>query len=324
VSTGFHEPDTVAAFARERRRHSVAKLASRLAMRRADALAMLLFDEVVAALGRVAERDLGLQVIRLESIVGTVDRRNGEFDRLFRPRSHRLQRRWQRIAAARRRGETMPPIDVYRIGELHFVQDGHHRVSVARAHGDATIEARVREVETRVAATNGLRPRDLWLTHHERQFHERVPLPPAARARVELIEGWRYEQLATHVEAWAFHASHAHGRLFSRREAAQAWYQEEYKPIADFLEETGFGGPGTQTARYLRTVKLRNLLLHDRGWGEEVIDELVEATRKPPPDECDERLRRILKELRRRQPQIGALAGKPRAVPPTHSSYVRA
>jgi hypothetical protein len=54
---------------------------------------MLLFDEVVAALGRVAERDLGLQVIRLESIVGTVDRRNGEFDRLFRPRSHRLQRR---------------------------------------------------------------------------------------------------------------------------------------------------------------------------------------------------------------------------------------
>jgi hypothetical protein len=46
---------------------------------------MLLFDEVVAALGRVAERDLGLQVIRLESIVGTVDRPNGEFDRLFRP-----------------------------------------------------------------------------------------------------------------------------------------------------------------------------------------------------------------------------------------------
>jgi hypothetical protein len=136
-----------------------------------------------------------------------------------------------------------------------------------------------------------------------------VPLPPAARALIELVEGWRYEQLTMHVESWAFHASRAHGRLFSRREAAQAWYREEYEPIADFLEETGFGGPGTQTARYLRIVKLRNLLVHDRGWGEEVIDQLVEATRKPPPDQADERLRRILKELRRSQPQIGALDG---------------
>jgi hypothetical protein len=53
VNTGFPEPDAVVAFARERRRHSVAKLVSRLAMRRVDALAMLPFDEVVAALGRV-------------------------------------------------------------------------------------------------------------------------------------------------------------------------------------------------------------------------------------------------------------------------------
>ena len=29
----------------------------------------------------------------------------------------------------------MPPISVYRVGDLHFVRDGHHRVSVARAQG---------------------------------------------------------------------------------------------------------------------------------------------------------------------------------------------
>jgi hypothetical protein len=154
VTTGFPEPDAAAAFARERRRQSLAKLASRLRMQREDASAMLPFDDAVAALGRVAEHDLGLQAIALESIVGTVNRRNSEFDRLFRPRSRRLQTRWQRIAAARRRGETMPPIDVYRIGELHFVQDGHHRVSVARALGDTTIDAHVREVQTAEAATD--------------------------------------------------------------------------------------------------------------------------------------------------------------------------
>jgi len=67
----------------------------------------------------------------------------------------------------------MPPIDVYRIGELHFVKDGHHRVSVARAHGDTTINAHVREVHTAVAAIDELMLRNLWLTQHERECHDR-------------------------------------------------------------------------------------------------------------------------------------------------------
>jgi hypothetical protein len=148
VVTGFPEVDAGAAFARERRRASVARFAALLRPGREDALAPLPFDDVIGTLGMVAVRDLGLREIAIESIVGTVDRRGGEFDREFRPRSRRLERRWQRIAVARRRGETMPPIDAYRIGALHFVQDGHHRVSVARAQGDATIEAHVREVQT--------------------------------------------------------------------------------------------------------------------------------------------------------------------------------
>jgi hypothetical protein len=153
VISGFPESDAGAAFARERRRASLARVGSRLTRKRHDALAMLPFTDVVGALGRVAERDLGLREIALESIVGTVDRRSGEFDRLFRPRSRRLQTRWQAIAAERQRGVTMSPIVVYRIGELYFVQDGHHRVSVARAHGDAKIEAHVRDVRTTVLAT---------------------------------------------------------------------------------------------------------------------------------------------------------------------------
>jgi hypothetical protein len=151
---------------------------------------MLRFDDVVAALGRVAEHDLGLQTIPVQSIVGTVNRRNGEFDRMFRPRSRRLQRRWQRIAAARRRGETVPPIDVYRIGELHFVQDGHHRVSVARAHGDTTIDARVRAVQTTLAATDALMPGELRLTRKEQGA--RVPRAGAAASggtRVSKLAG---------------------------------------------------------------------------------------------------------------------------------------
>src|SRR5207247_3682965 len=107
---------------------------------------MLPFEEVVAALGRRSEHDLGLQTIALDSIVGTVARAGGgAFDRSFNP-ARGVRGRWEGIATARRRGVAMPPIDVYRIGDMHFVADGPHRVSVARAVRDTHIAARGGEV----------------------------------------------------------------------------------------------------------------------------------------------------------------------------------
>ena len=95
---------------------------------------MLPFEEVVEALGRTGQHDLGLQVVPLDAIVGSVDRAV-DFDRGLRPTSARLRSRWERIAAAQRRGEALPPVSLYKIGDLYFVRDGHHRVSVAKSLG---------------------------------------------------------------------------------------------------------------------------------------------------------------------------------------------
>ena len=156
---------------------------------------ILPFEEVVRALGRRGERQLGLQTIPLESIVGTVDR-SREFDREFRPTSGRPRDRWQRIAAAMRRGQAMPPIEVYRVGDLHFVKDGHHRVSVAKALGRHSIDAYVTEVLTEEPAPAGSRLPDLLLKDHRRVFRDRVPLPPDAMARIQLSDSWDYSVLA--------------------------------------------------------------------------------------------------------------------------------
>ena len=43
------------------------------------------------------------------------------------------------------------PIDVYQIGEIYFVKDGNHRISVAREMGRTHIAAFVTEVHSRVA-----------------------------------------------------------------------------------------------------------------------------------------------------------------------------
>ena len=105
-------------------------------------------------------------------------------------RSAPARRRCGRAGSGSRRraaaASSCRPIEVYRVGDIHFVLDGHHRVSVARALGETSIEAHVREVTTTVGAGPELRMRDLDLKRHERLFHERVPLRarPARADRV--------------------------------------------------------------------------------------------------------------------------------------------
>ena len=295
MSTGLPHEDARTDFARERRRRALARIAARLRSEPDDVSLMLPFEEVVAALGRRGQRDLGVQAIPLDTVVGTVDRRRGEFDRAFRPASTGTRSRWEAIAAARRRGEEMPPIDVFRIGELHFVQDGHHRVSVARALGDTHVDAHVTEVLTQVAPDRGLVLKDLPLKRHERVFGERVPLPAAARAQIVLSDEWRYAQLATLVESWGFRASHARGRLLSREEMALAWFTEEYEHVVRVLRESDAGGAGTDAERYLRIAMLRFLLLQTHDWSDETIARLLGEARAGGVD--DTMVHMILREM---------------------------
>jgi hypothetical protein len=294
--TGLPQQDAQHDFALARRRRALSKVVSRLRFEPDDVSVMLPFEEVVAALGRRSEHYVGLKTITLDSIVGSVARRRGEFDRSFKPASKGVRGRWEGIATARRRGASMPPIDVYRIGELHFVEDGHHRVSVARALGDTHIEARVKEVRTELGAGRELKLRDLPLKRHERVFRERVPLPPPLRDRIQLSDEWRYAQLATLVEAWGLRASHARERLLSRVEIAQAWFREEYEPVVDALSEAQIGGEGTETERYLRIAMLRYLLLQTHEWTDDVVERLLGEVHSPGAAE-DTMVHQILKEM---------------------------
>jgi hypothetical protein len=128
---------------RERRR---AELLRRLRRRPAEEgqLEYLADDRGWAAVAR--HRPLGLQTILVRSVVGTVDRQKAiAFDREFRP--PRWSRgRWTLMCFAAQGGSRLPPISVYRAGDRHFVRDGHHRVSVARALGMNAIDAEVVEL----------------------------------------------------------------------------------------------------------------------------------------------------------------------------------
>ena len=273
LRTGLSNADAQDDFLRARRRQGLSRLTRWLSRADPSIDAILPFDEVVQALGRVGERVLGVHVISLDSIIGTVDRPRG-FDRDFRPTSSKVRTRWERIAAAMRRGEAIPPISVYRIGEAHFVRDGHHRVSVARELGRDEIEAHVVEVLTRVGADRTLRLADLPHKSHERLFHERVPLPPAARERIRLSDPWDYGVLAEGVEAWAFRVMQDRGELLDREAAARLWWEEEYVPVLRLIEEADLLGGGTEADAYLRVSCDRYRLMHTHEWSEDVFARL--------------------------------------------------
>ena len=293
--TGFPTSDAQFDFSRARRRRALSRLANRVRGEPGDVMAILPFEEVVEALGRRGERDLGLQTIEIDSIVGTVDR-SREFDRSFRPTSGRVRTRWERIAEAQRRGQPMPPIHVYRIGDLHFVKDGHHRVSVARAMGHDKIDAYVSEVITEVDPEQGIRLADLPLKSHERLFFERVPLPPEARRRIRPSNGAAYACLAEGVEAWGFRHMQARGQFMTREEAARDWWSEEYLPVVEMLREAGIAKDGNETDAYAAMVSLRYLLLRTHEWDDEVLERLRLEMKNPTWEETTE-VRRLKKEL---------------------------
>jgi hypothetical protein len=277
VDTGFPSQDAQNDFGRARRRALLARLAMRL--RREDDVDLILpFEEVTEALGYRSERTLGLQTIPIDSIVGTVDR-SREFDRRFRPTSGRVRGRWQRIAEAQRRGEAMPPISVYRIGDMHFVKDGHHRVSVAGAMGRKEIDAYVTDVITEVGPSGGLRLGDLPLKGHERVFYERVPLPPQARQRIQLSDPWEYAALAEGVEAWGFRAVQRRGEFTTRNEVAEAWFRDDYEPIVAALRDADLIGEQSETEAYMQVVSERYLLMRTHDWDTGVLERVARELR---------------------------------------------
>ena len=278
ADTGFPAADVDNDFQRVRRRQVLARLAHRLRREPDDVNLILPYDEVVAALGFRGERRLGLQTLRLDTIVGSVDSTR-DFDRRFRPTSDRVRERWERLALAQRRGEPIPPIEVYRIGDMHFVIDGHHRVSIAMATGAKTIEGYVTEVLTQLPPTGIRGRRDLLVKSYERIFRARVPLPAEDLAKITVTDPWSYAVLGEMVEAWGCRCMQDKGRFLNRAEIARHWYTQEYVPVVRTLRAADLIGSRTEAEAYMRVAAERYRLILTHDWNDEVIERLRRTIR---------------------------------------------
>jgi hypothetical protein len=136
-ATGMPAFDAEADFRRARRAHARARVGHWLG-RRSECRHPRTLGQTTALMGGLPRT----QMVPLDAIVGTLEP-TPHFDASFRPASEVLRGRWERIALAHRRGDSLPPIEVVKRPDGYYVLDGRHRVSVARALGHPDIDARV-------------------------------------------------------------------------------------------------------------------------------------------------------------------------------------
>jgi hypothetical protein len=195
---------------------------------------LMVLDDVLAALGEDGVMGRRHAEVPLDSVVGTVSRPH-DFDAEFRPYNPASRDRWLRLEAAMRTGSAVPPVELVQLGELYFVADGHHRVSVAKTLGMWSIPARVVQICTVAYAMCCIRMAHLLHKAAEREFLERVPLPAELRPELWLDQPADWPRLADAAEAWGFRQSLDGMPVSSRQELAERWWTEEVAPTVDRL-----------------------------------------------------------------------------------------
>jgi hypothetical protein len=115
----------------------------------------------------------GIQFVPLAQIIGSVGRAS-DFTRTFLPRSQVTCERWAQIDVLVNRLQPLPPVELYQIGAVYFVRDGHHRISVSRANSLGEIEAQVVEWASPVPLTVTDFQQDRWIQKFEQARKEQT------------------------------------------------------------------------------------------------------------------------------------------------------
>jgi hypothetical protein len=223
-----------------RQAHQRASLQQVLARITGKPVELLSYDDVLNKLRLTGRAARGVREIPIADIVGTVGRCM-DFTRTFLPRKATDEQRWANLMAFVQQNslDALPPIEVYQIGSAYFVQDGHHRVSIARQLGVEFIAAIVTEVQTRVPLTpdadwealirNAEYAAFLEYTHFDR-------LRPKTNFSASVAG--QYAKLEDHIEVHRYFSEAAEGRELDFEEAVPL-ARRSLSTIADAIHDQG-------------------------------------------------------------------------------------
>jgi len=223
-------------FDRARQKAFLRDLLSLFGRRRND---LIPYHEIRRRLSPERESYRGLQQVPIDKIVGSMDRFN-DFDRAFLPRQAHTARRWKSVDRAFYQDVTLPPIQLYKVGEIYFVKDGNHRVSVARERGGEFIDAEVIEGHIRVPLYASMTATEMLLQVEYAEFLRRTEIDrirPDHDIRPTALG--RYDEIWEHILGHQEWLSAIWHRPATVEEAVADWYDYIYQPIVQVARERG-------------------------------------------------------------------------------------
>jgi hypothetical protein len=233
---------------------------------------LLPFDEVKDKLEIWFVQDLGIQTVSINSIVGS-EGRYRNFTKYFLPLKEELRERWKKVAQAHYFRQDLPPVELYKVQNVYFVKDGHHRVSVARTKEMRNIEARVYEYECDVPLDEEINIEKLAIQETYHQFLKDTQLSksrPHPNLQLTLLGG--YPILMDHIQAHKYYLEKEKGEDISIPEAACSWYDTVYTPFAAIIRKNRIMKRfphRTETDFYLWIIQHRRQLINEHRWKEE-------------------------------------------------------
>ena len=230
----YNFQSAIADFHQARQRASIQEVIARFTGRSNQ---LLSYDDVAQKLRLRSRTERGIQNIPVEAIVGSVGRYT-DFTRTFLPLNDSDRERWARVKAAMGGSLGLPPIEVYKVGDVYFVVDGNHRVSIARQEGLSTIEAHVIEFKTDIKLTPETKLDDLIVKAEYIEFLETTGIAEM-RPNVDLsttIPG-QYAKLMEQIDICKFMDEEEKSGHIALRDAALNWYDTMYIPLAESIRD---------------------------------------------------------------------------------------
>jgi nucleotide-binding universal stress UspA family protein len=264
------------------RARNQAILKAMLARLTGKSIELLSYEEVRQKLQARESSQRGLQDVPLDAFVGSVGRYT-EFTRDFLPLQKFSSGRWARIKVAVTGLAGLPPIEAYKIGEVYFVKDGNHRLSVAHQLGATHIQAYVTELRTRVPLGADVQPDDLIVKAEYAAFLELTRLDELRPdADLSVTVPGQYQVLEEHISVHRYFMGIDQGCPIPYQESVTDWYDEVYLPVARLSRAGGilhYFPNRTETDLYLWIAEHRSALESQLGWEirpEYVIQDLVD------------------------------------------------
>jgi len=230
---------------------------------------LLSYNDVRKQLQAIESADRVLDDIPINSIVGSVNRYT-DFTRNFLPKQSVSGERWARVKAASQGMVGLAPIEVYQIGEVYFVQDGNHRVSIARQSGANSIQAYVRKVHSRITITPEIQPDDLiikaeYLDFLETTYFDRL-LP---QTDLNATSPGGYPFILQQIEAVKFEVERKSGKEIPLETAVLYWNEKIYLPIIYIIREKELlkdFHQRTETDLFIFLIRYQRQLVQELGW----------------------------------------------------------